>query len=141
MRSIDAAATEAYEMLRERFPKAAVGVVGESIGSGPASRLATNPHPPDKIVLITPFDTLSQVAAHHFPYFPARLILRDNWDNIRSLRGYRGRLEIYGAREDEIIPIGHSRALARSNPTAEFHEIAGGHNEWAAEGRVRIRYP
>lgn len=141
MSSINAAAKEAYGILRSRFPDRPVCVVGESVGSGAAALLAGEPHPPEKIVLITPFDALSRVAAHHLPYLPARLILRDNWNNIEALRGYGGALEIFGAKDDDIIPVGHSRALARSKPSAVFHEIPGGHNEWAAEGRVRIRNP
>jgi uncharacterized protein len=138
---INQAAREAYELLRSRFPRTPVAVVGESIGSGPAAALAKEPHPPDKIVLITPYDTLARVAAHHLPYLPAGLILRDNWNNIKSLRGYRGAVEIFAARDDDIIPMERARALAQSRPSAIFHEIEGGHNEWAYPGRVRIRNP
>lgn len=139
--AIDAAAREAYELLRKRFGKTPVCVVGESIGTGPASMLATEPHPPDKIVLITPFDTLSRVAAYHLPFMPARLLLRDNWNNVASLKSYNGPLEIFAARDDHIIPIKFARALAATKQTCIFHEMAGGHNDWAAEGRVEIRNP
>jgi uncharacterized protein len=138
---INAAAKEAYEALRARFPQTPVAVAGESIGTGPASFLATEPHPPDKIVLIMPFDTLAKVAQHHIPYVPATLLLRDNWNNIKSLKEYRGPIEIFASRHDEIIPFERARALAQSKPSAAFHEIDGGHNEWAYPDRVRIRYP
>jgi pimeloyl-ACP methyl ester carboxylesterase len=141
MEACNAAAKEAYEILRARFPNTPVCVAGESIGSGPASALARNPHPPEKIVLILPFDALSHVAAHHFSYLPIGLMLRDKWNNIDSLKGYRGRVEIFGARDDTIIPILHARALAKSLPSATFHEIEGGHNDWATRGRVEIRNP
>lgn len=141
MESLNMAAKQAYQILQSTFPGNPVCVVGESIGSGPASVLATTAPPPDKIVLITPFDTLYRVAAHHFPYLPVRLFLRDNWDNIKALKDYRGPLEIYGARSDAIIPIAHSKALAESKPSARFHEIDGGHNDWAMKDRVTIRNP
>lgn len=138
MASINSAANQAYQALRSRFPHTPVCVVGESVGSGPASVVATNPQPPDKIVLIVPFDILSRVAAHHFPFIPIRLFLRDTWNNIESLKGYTGPLEIFGARDDTIIPIIHARTLAASKPSSIFHEIAGGHNDWADAGRVKI---
>lgn len=141
METMNAAARQAYRTLRSKFPGTPVCVVGESIGSGPAAVLAADPHPPDKIVLIAPFDTLVRVAAHHLPGFPVGLILRDRWDNIEALKGYRGPLEIFGARDDRIIPITHARALAASKPFSRFHEIAGGHNDWAGNGRVAIRNP
>jgi len=141
MKALNAAAKQAYELLRLRFPKTPVCVVAESIGSGPATVLAANPHPPDKIVLIAPFDKLSRVAARHFPFVPAGLLLWDNWNNIDALKGYRGPLEIFGARDDSIIPMSHSKALADSKPGSRFHVIDGGHNDWPAKGRVVIRNP
>jgi hypothetical protein len=141
MMALNAAARQAYELLRAQFPRTPVSVVSESIGSGPASVLATHRQPPDKVVLIVPFDTLPRVAAHHFPFLPTGLLVRDKWDNITALKGYAGPLEIFGARDDTIIPIAHARALAESKPGSKFHEIAEGHNDWAAPGRVVIRYP
>ncbi len=138
--SINQTATHAYEVLRSKFPQLPVCVAGESIGSGPASSLAMNPHPPDKIVLIPPFDKLSNVATAHFPFLPVKLLLRDNWDNIASLRGYNGPLEIIGARADTIIPMRHAKVLATSKPSAIFHEIEGGHNDWADGVKVKIQY-
>src|SRR6185369_2276267 len=71
MKSINDAAREGFRSLRQKYPSIPVCVVGESIGTGPASYLATVPNPPDRMVLITPFDVLSNVAAYHFPYLPA----------------------------------------------------------------------
>lgn len=109
-----------------------------SVGCGPAAVLAKNLQPPRKIVLIVPFDILSKVAAQHYPFLPTTLFLLDNWNNIESLDGYKGCLEIFGARDDTIIPIAHAKALAESNPLSKFHEIPGGHNDWSATGQVRI---
>jgi uncharacterized protein len=141
MQSIDRAATEAYEILRRRLPNTPLGVVGESIGSGPASMLALNPRPPAKIVLITPFDVLSRLAADHLPLLPVRFLLRDNWNNIEALRDYQGPLEIFAARDDEVINIAHARALAASKPSAVFHQIDGEHNQWSLLEQVSIRNP
>jgi hypothetical protein len=141
MASINGAAIAAYGALRDRFPGTPVCVVAESVGSGPASVLAGQPRPPAKLVLIVPFDTLARVAQRHFPYLPVRLILRDRWDNVAALAEYRGVVEIFAARDDTIIPAEHARALATSLANARFHEIPGGHNDWALPGRVAIRNP
>lgn len=138
--AIDAAARQAYSLLRGRFPDRPVCAAGESIGCGPAAVLATEPCPPDKIVLILPFDTLAAVAARHFPFLPVRLLLRDDWDNIASLGGYQGELELFAAAADTIIPIAHARRLAASRPAALFHTIDGDHNDWSTGTRVRFRY-
>jgi uncharacterized protein len=136
--SMDRAAREAYRILLARFPNIPVCVLSESIGSGPACALAGEVPAPDKIVLVVPFNTLAGVAAEKFPFFPAKLLLRDRWNNAESLRGYRGAVDIFAAEDDEIIPIGHARALAQEVPQARLIEFSGGHNGWAESGRVTI---
>jgi len=139
--SFDAAAAEAYRLLRGTFPNTPVCVVGESIGTGPACTLATQPQPPDKIVLVVPFDKLTRVAAHHFPLLPVSLIMEADWNNMRALSAYKGPIEIFGASQDTVIPIEHARKLASILPAAKFHTIDGGHNDWSQENRVAIRNP
>lgn len=136
--SFDAAAQSAYRILRAEHPGVPVCVIGESIGSGPACVLASEPQPPERIVLVVPFDTLVSVAKDHFPWLPVRWLLRDRWDNIHALSAYHGRVEIFGARDDRIIPVSHAERLAARVAGARFHLISGGHNGWASGGEVRI---
>lgn len=137
--SFNQAAREAYLFLRETFPNVPVCVAGESIGSGPASFLSTLPNPPDKIVLVVPFDRLASVAEDHFPAVLVRLVLTDNWDNVAALKGYKGPVDIFGAENDEVITVRHAKALAAAVPGSRLVVIDGGHNEWSEGGRVRIR--
>jgi uncharacterized protein len=138
MATFNAAATEAYEVLRRSFPHTPIGVIGESIGSGPASMLAGHSRPPDKIVLVVPFDVLGNVAAAHFPLLPVRLMLKDRWDNVAALKTYSGPVDIFATDDDRVIPIQHARKLAESIPHARFITYRGGHNDWADSPEVRI---
>jgi pimeloyl-ACP methyl ester carboxylesterase len=137
--SMDGAAAEAYQALRKQFPHAPLGLLGESIGSGPASFLASSPQPPEKIVLVVPFDTFAAVAAEHMPLFPVRAMVKDNWDNMAALRNYKGPVVIYGAIDDQVIPIENAKRLAASLPSAKFICIEGGHNDWSNSPLVRIQ--
>lgn len=141
MDSFNQAAREAYLYLRATHGNVPVCVVGESIGSGPASYLASLSVPPDKIVLIVPFERLSEVGKDHFPAILVRMVLRNNWDNLGALAGYRGPVEIFGAEADNVINVAHAKALAAGVPNSRFVLLEGGHNEWADEGKVRIRNP
>ena len=129
-----------YQLLRSQNQNTnmAVCVLGESIGTGPACSLAREKTAPDKIVLVVPFDTLASVASRRFFFLPVRLLLRDCWDNVESLRHYAGPVEIFGAIDDTIIPIEHAKALARQIPSARFTAISGGHNEWSENKHVKI---
>ena len=139
--SFDEAARQAYRVLRSKYPRTPVCVMAESIGSGPASVLAKEQPAPDKIVLVAPFDKLHRVGSHHYPFLPVRLLLSDDWDNVGSLRDYKGRLEIFGIRDDAVIPMKFAKALADSKPGSTFRVVEGGHNDWADPGRVAIRNP
>jgi len=139
-RAFDAAAREGYADLRARFPGKRLCVAGESLGSGPASMLSREKPAPDKIVLVVPFDRITDVAHDHVSWLPVSLILMGTWDNIEALRGYTGPIEIFGAEKDEVIDVRHARALADSVPQANFHLISGGHG-WANGHEVAFRYP
>jgi surfactin synthase thioesterase subunit len=137
MGSINHAASAAYRLLRTRNPNTPVCVLGESLGSGPSCALAREKVAPDKIVLMVPFDSIANVASERFFFLPARLILLDAWDNTKTLKDYAGPVEIFGATDDNIIPVEHATTLARKIPTAHFALISGGH-DWSGNDQVKI---
>ncbi|MEO5672600.1 MAG: alpha/beta fold hydrolase, partial [Ramlibacter sp.] len=51
-------------------------VMGRSLGTGVAMRLASR-RPAARLVLVTPYDNLEEIAARQFPIFPVRWMLRD----------------------------------------------------------------
>ncbi len=136
--SMNAAAAAAYRLLRLQHPQTPVCVLGESIGSGPACALANEPTPPDKIVLVVPFDALANVAARRLPFLPVRYLLRDAWNNVESLSGCTTPVEIFAARHDTIIPFEHAQALANQVSAARLVEIDGSHNDWSDSNQVRL---
>ena len=127
----------AYRQLQSRYGSQKICVLGESLGSGPASHLGSLADPPRRIVLVVPFDDITRVAQGEFPWIPVRLLMRDHWNNGKALSAYQGRLDIWGAAFDEVIPVGHARRLARSLPRAQYHEIKSGHG-WADAGQVDL---
>lgn len=137
--SFNEAAADAYRTLLGKFPNVPVGVIGESIGSGPASTLASQTPPPAKIILIVPYDSLYNAASGRMFFLPVWLLLLDRWDNVSALKDYRGPLEIYGAVHDDVIPFRHAQNLARQLPQAVFHQLDCGHNDWSTVQSVNIQ--
>ena len=137
--SLNAAAEEAYQVLLKSHPDVEIVLIGESIGSGPACHLATTDHAPDRIVLFTPFDTMINLASHHAGWFPAGLIIKDDWDNVTALEGYKGQLEIYGAVKDQTIPMKLAKALADSVSGAKLIELDCDHNDWPKMEEVELK--
>jgi uncharacterized protein len=87
-------------------------LLGESIGSGPASALAGAGHPIAGLLLVTPFTSLPEVAARHYPGLPTRLMLLDRYDNEAALARFAGPVVLVVAGRDEIMPAGMGERLA-----------------------------
>ena len=80
-------------------------LLGESIGTGVAT--ATAAAHPDRIaglLLLTPFDSLANVAQHHYPLLPVRWIMRDQYPAEEWLKNYHGPIAIVLAEDDTIVP-------------------------------------
>jgi len=88
---------------------------GESLGSGVVGGIMqTSQFQVNGIVLITPFDSLANVAQHHYWFFFAKWLVRDKFNNINNLQNYSGNIAILLADEDEIIPNANSLNLFKS---------------------------
>lgn len=133
-----AAAEDALESL----PQGPVVGFGESIGTGVISALAAR-HPARVagLVLVTPFDSLAAVAAHHYPLLPVRWLMRDKYPSQTWLRDYEGPVAFVIAGRDSITPPERGRSLydsyrgpklALTAPEADHNEVFTGlpMDEW-----------
>jgi pimeloyl-ACP methyl ester carboxylesterase len=98
-----------YEHVRARH--SAIAVMGRSLGSGVAVYLASQ-RPVARLVLVTAFDSLVNVAREHFRWLPVGLLLRDRYDSTSRARAVTAPVLVVVAGEDEIIPRVRSEALA-----------------------------
>ena len=106
-------------------------LLGESIGSGTACALAADSSAPIAgLALVVPFARLQEVAQEKFRWLPVGLLLRDKFDNVAALAGYRGRVVLVVASEDEVVGSAQGRKLHESCPAPKLLiSLAGaGHN-------------
>src|SRR5215212_4641475 len=76
---------------------------GESLGGGVVAALQSR-QPPAALVLRSPFTELADVGAHHYPWLPVRLLLRDRFPVVAHLRDSEVPVTVvYGAR-DSVVP-------------------------------------
>jgi len=109
---------------------------GESLGAGVVAAVAAEPAAPVAgLVLLTPWDSLPDLAQHLYPFLPVRWLLRDRYDSVRNLAGVTVPVAVVIAEQDEIIPFAHSQRLYESvaAPKQRWVLPGAGHNTWPAE--------
>jgi len=92
-----------------------VTVVGRSLGTGIAIRLASE-RPASRLILITPYNSLLQLAESKMPYFPVKWLLRDTYESWQYAPLIKVPTLLIAAQDDEIIPRASTEQLyARFN--------------------------
>jgi pimeloyl-ACP methyl ester carboxylesterase len=90
-----------------------IAVMGRSLGSGIAVQLATA-RPVERLVLVTAFDSLVNVAREYFGWLPVGLLMQDRYESVRRVRDVTAPALLVIAGEDEIIPRARADALAHA---------------------------
>lgn len=100
-----------YDLLRADH--SSVAVMGRSLGSGVAVFVASK-RPVDRLVLVTAFDSLANVARAHLRWLPIGLLMRDRYESASRAHDVKAPVLMILAGEDEIIPPARSEALAEA---------------------------
>ena len=127
--------TDAQESLRQAYAEygAPIYLWGESLGSGVAAAVAAAPAAPVAgVVLLTPWDSLPDLAQGLYPFLPVRWLLLDRYDSVRNLAGVTMPVAVVSAERDEIIPPARAERLyaSLSAPKQRWVLPGAGHNSW-----------
>ena len=125
-----------YDQIKQHHKN--INIIGRSLGSGVATYLASK-RQIERLVLVTPFDSILSVAQEKFPIYPMSILLKDKYDSISRVPNITAQktLIIRGG-EDKIIPPLHTQRLSDafkplSIETRYFHNR--GHNDIGTEKR------
>ena len=121
---------------------ARIVVVGRSLGTGIAARLAVE-RPVAGAILVSPYDSLIEVGKAHYPWLPVAWLLKHRFDAVSyAKRATVPLLAIVGS-DDAIVHVPRSRALydAWAGPKSWAVIHGRGHNDltgdrafWSAVG-------
>jgi len=104
---------------------------GRSLGSGVAVYLATK-RALDRLILLTPYDSITEVAQRAYPLFPVRLLIKDRFDSAARAPDIEVPVLITSAEQDREIGLQHTLALRQRFERARvvYYQIAGAaHND------------
>jgi hypothetical protein len=132
--TITQSARAVYEYVSARHPS--VAVVGRSLGSGVAVKLASE-YAVSHLVLISPYDSIANIASKYYPFFPSSLI-KDKFDSASLGSKMRAKTLIIMAGDDIIIPISHSQRLIetlnQTQPISKVYAQANHNNVHLMDG-------
>ncbi|MNG18963.1 Alpha/beta hydrolase family protein [compost metagenome] len=87
--------------------------------------------PVTRLVLVTPYNSLQELAERQFPYFPVSWLMRDKFESWRYAAKVSAPTLLVAAEHDEVIPAASSQALLSHFPkgVATLAVVRGaGHN-------------
>ncbi len=104
---------------------------GRSLGSGVAVYLAVN-RPLDKLILLTPYDSIAEIGQRLYPMFPVRHLIKDRFDSASRAGEIEIPVLITSAELDREIPLQHTLALKqrfKRSPIEYLMIMGAAHND------------
>jgi len=89
---------------------AEVTVVGRSLGSGVAVWVASQ-RPVARLILVTPYNSIQELAAQRFPWFPISWLLVDKFESWKYAPQVTAPTLLIAAGQDEVIPAASTEKL------------------------------
>ncbi len=118
-----------YDRLKEKYSEEHLIIYGRSMGSGFASKLASD-NDPRYLILDAPYYNFTRVVERFLPILPVRFVLRYHLRTDQWIQKVKCHTYIIHGTKDWLIPIRHSVALQKFNPQRitliRIH--GGGHN-------------
>ena len=112
---------------------------GESIGSGVATRLATE-HPVAGLILESSYTSVLDIARRTLwgRFLPVQLLLRDRFEQLSLIKNVHAPLLIMQGEKDTIVPPDMGRILfsASNEPKVMWRAPDGGHNNLSQYGAM-----
>jgi fermentation-respiration switch protein FrsA (DUF1100 family) len=127
----DSRAAYSYVTRRPDVDPARLVYFGESLGSAVAVDLASE-HPPAALILRSPFTSMADIGAHHYPFLPVRFLIRDRFPSIDRIGRIRSPLLVIAGDRDGIVPFEYSRRVYDAAGTPKTLKVISGadHNDY-----------
>jgi len=103
-----------------------ISLFGRSLGTGIACYVASQKET-EKLVLITPYDSVKNIAQARYPLYPMGLLIKDPYNSLKRVPRIKAKTLILIAEHDTVVPKQHAYRLANAFPQSqvEVHEIKG----------------
>lgn len=114
----------AYDVLKGKYTENQIIILGYSLGSGLASKLASN-NGPQKLILLAPYYSIKGLVDNLFPYVPS-FLLKYKLESYKNIATIKAPIIAFHGDRDEVIPYINSLALQKLfKPTDQLITLKG----------------
>ena len=118
-----------YDVLKKNYES--ITLMGRSLGTGVATFVAAN-RDVNKLVLVTPFDSIENVAKGFYPFLPVAILTKDKYLSAERVHKITAKTLVLIAEKDQIIVRERSEALATQFDSELLSKVivaGAGHND------------
>lgn len=105
-----------YDLVSKRH--SSLSVIGRSLGTGIATYLASI-KAVNKLVLVTPYDSIEHIAQDSYPIYPMSILLKDKYNSFDRVSQIHAPTLIILAETDLTIPVNYSNRLINKFPASK----------------------
>jgi pimeloyl-ACP methyl ester carboxylesterase len=126
-KSITGTFMAAYDALisREDVDPSRIILFGRSVGGGAVCALARQ-RPSAALILMSTFTSVQSMAAK---FLAPKFLVRDPFNNLEVIKGYKGPVLVIHGQDDSIIPFAHGANLHRAAKNSRLITYESGHND------------
>jgi fermentation-respiration switch protein FrsA (DUF1100 family) len=135
-------AKEVYEAVRASgIPANQIVLYGESLGSGIAVQVAAEKDVAG-LILDAPYTSIVDLAFLHYPHLPARWLMTDRYETLKSAGKVTAPTLIVHGEADDIIPVSMSAGVAAAlkGPVKRATFPGAGHSDHYLFGSYETIY-
>jgi esterase/lipase len=113
-------ALKLYDIIKPKHNRISIG--GRSLGSGIAIYVSAH-RKVFKLALITPYDSIINVAQGMYPIFPISFLMHDKYDSVSRIKDIKAKTMIVIAQNDNVITREGTQHLIDAFETAQLQVV------------------
>ncbi|MGO4290716.1 alpha/beta hydrolase [Chitinophaga sp. RAB17] len=90
-----------YDSMKKMYPENKITILGYSVGTGTAAKLAAVNHP-QRLILQAPYYSMTDMANHQYPFLPS-FILKYPFPTYKYVQATTAPITIFHGDQDEVI--------------------------------------
>ena len=114
-----------YEVMTASYDPSSIILFGQSLGSGIASKLASEQEA-KSLLLVTPYFNFTDVVRFHYPFLPVRFLLKYKLATNKYLKNVKVPVYLIHGTKDELIQYESSIRLSALSDNITLSTVSGG---------------